>query len=399
MTLSQTNGLATAGRHDIAISSLATSQRNFSNQYVSKDAALNSGASFNITYNPTSGDSSVINVSAGNDTPQGVVAAINAASVGVTAVLVQESSDSSQFRIVLQSATGANEGFSITSDLLDSDLGFHDATNGNSVSSGGLNAAQHASDASFTVNGLAVSRSGNLVDDVIPGVSFILNKPHAAGDSDQIFIGSETATLKDKLRGVVNSYNDLQYALNEISSSDSENDELSGALRRDLAAVRTIRDKVYEAISLTSSTSSNGVTAFRDIGVKLVKDGSLEFNELTFDTVASEKLVDISKMLSAGTTNQSRYDEQPQGLAVDAISLLEDLTNQFDGIFASRSATVTTKLANIEADLEALTERTEVIYQRYLKQFTVMETLVSQLNNTRDSMTDTWNNLGLYNNK
>ena len=31
----------------------------------------------------------------------------------------------------------------------------------------------------------------------------------------------------------------MEFALKELSSSESENDELSGALRRDLAAVRT----------------------------------------------------------------------------------------------------------------------------------------------------------------
>ena len=60
-----------------------------------------------------------------------------------------------------------------------------------------------------------------------------------------------------------------------MSSSESENEELSGALRRDLAAVRTVRDTVYKAITSTSSTPSNNVNAHRDIGVNLTKDGQL----------------------------------------------------------------------------------------------------------------------------
>ena len=64
----------------------------------------------------------------------------------------------------------------------------------------------------------------------------------------------------------------MEFALKELSSSESENDELSGALRRDLAAVRTVRDTIYKAITATSSTPSS---AFRDIGVNLTKDGEL----------------------------------------------------------------------------------------------------------------------------
>ena len=36
----------------------------------------------------------------------------------------------------------------------------------------------------------------------------------------------------------------------------------------------------------------------------------------------------------------------------------------------------------------------EALYQRYLTQFTVMESLVNQLNSTRESMATTWENMG-----
>ena len=391
-----TDGLATAGQNEIAVASLATTQRNFSNQYSASDLSLNGGSAFTITHTSSSGTATTINIAAGNDTPEGVTAAINSAGLGVAAVLTRESSDTSQYRIVLQSSTGSDSRFTLTSDLTDADLGFHDNLNGNSISGGGIVAAQLASDASITVNGLAVTRSSNLIGDVIPGISFNLTGVHSGSDSDQIFVTTDTSTLKDKLRSLVTTYNDLQFALTELSSRDSENDELSGALLRDLAAVRTVRDTVYEAITQTSSTSSGNITAFRDIGVNLTKNGQLEFDEAEFDNQASSSYSNIQTMLTAATTDQSRYDEQPQGLAMDAIVKLEGLTDQFTGLFATRTKTSSVRLETIEQDLEALTARTELIYQRYLIQFTAMETLVSQLNNTRESMTDTWDNLGLY---
>ena len=47
------------------------------------------------------------------------------------------------------------------------------------------------------------------------------------------------------------SYNDLQFAISELSTSGSGNDELNGSLKR-FAAIRTIRDTVYDAITSTS---------------------------------------------------------------------------------------------------------------------------------------------------
>lgn len=391
-----TDGLAIAGQHEIAVASLATTQRNFSNQYGASDLSLNGGSAFSITHTSSSGTATTINVAAGNDTPQGVAAAINSAGLGVTAVLVKESSDNSQYRIVLQSASGSDSGFTVSSDLADADLGFHDSLNGNSISSGGIVAAQLASDASVTVNGLAVTRSSNLITDVIPGISFNLTGVHSGSASDQIFVTNDASTLKEKLKSLVRTYNDVQFALTELSSSESENDELSGALRRDLAAIRTVRETIHEAITKTSSTPSGSISALRDVGVTLTKDGQIELDETKFDAQMSTNYSDIQNMLAAGTTGQSRFDDQPQGLAMDAILKLEELTDQFSGVLATRTNTSNVRLKDIEQDLVALTERTEIIYQRYLVQFTAMETLVSQLNNTRESLTDSWANLGLY---
>ena len=96
--------------------------------------------------------------------------------------------------------------------------------------------------------------------------------------------------------------------------------------------------------------------------MNLTKDGELEFDEAKFDSVAATSFSDISKMLSGGTSNQSRYDEEAQGLAVDAIVKLEAITDQFTGVIAIRTNTSTARLEDIEADLTALTERTELIY-------------------------------------
>jgi len=102
-------------------------------------------------------------------------------------------------------------------------------------------------------------------------------------------------------------------------------------------------------------------------------------------------------MLSAGTDNQSRYDGQSQGLAIDAIAKLEVLTDSISGIFATRTESTRQKLSSYSEDLLALEVRMDALYERYLSQFTVMETLVKQLNSTRESLTDTWNNMGNFN--
>ena len=121
------------------MSSLAQAQRNVSNQYSSTTQTLNSGGAFSLTITPGSGTATTVSISAGNDTPAGVVSAINAAGAGYTASLVATDAAATSYRIVLEGATGSTNTFVVSSTLSDSDLGFHDVSNGNSQNNSGFN--------------------------------------------------------------------------------------------------------------------------------------------------------------------------------------------------------------------------------------------------------------------
>ncbi|MBR59600.1 MAG: hypothetical protein CMA84_00080 [Euryarchaeota archaeon] len=143
VSVTATDGSALTGISDISVSSLAQSQRNVSNQYSSTTQALNSGGAFSLTITPGSGTATTINISSGNDTPAGVVSAINAAGAGYTASLVATDAAATSYRIVLEGATGSTNTFVVSSTLSDSDLGFHDVSNGNSQDSAGVKSAQN----------------------------------------------------------------------------------------------------------------------------------------------------------------------------------------------------------------------------------------------------------------
>ena len=391
-----TDGSAASGIYDIGVTTLATAQRNKSNQYSSTTQSLNGGSGFTLTVTPGSGSATNIAIAAGNDTPAGVVSAINAAGAGVTAVLLAEDSSGSNYRIMLEGATGASNSFDISSTLADSDLGFHDTSNGNSATNNGTQSLQNPGDAALTYNGVSITRSGNVLTDVIPGVTVSLNATHSGSAAESINVVSDRATLKTKLQDMVTLYNDVKFALDELSNPDSDEDEVGGSLAGDLATIRTVRDTIYQAVTQDSSTPSGNVTAMRDIGVSVDREGELTFNETTYDTIAASNFDDVSTMLSAGTNNQSRYDGQSQGLATDAVIKLETLTDSISGIFVTRTTSAQTAIKRYEADLQTLETRMEAVYQRYLQQFTVMESLVNTLNSTRESMATTWENMANF---
>jgi len=244
-----------------------------------------------------------------------------------------------------------------------------------------------------------LERASNNVADALQGVVLDLKSVSASGSTTQIKIEQSQTQIKASLEELVATYNATRYALNEISDPESTDQDVGGALSSDFAAIRQVRSVIYRAVTQNSSTASGTITALRDIGIELTLDGDLKFNELKFDTVMKTSADDVVKMLSAGTDNQSKYDGQAQGLARDAIADIEVLNDSVDGLFATRTNTSLKAIGQYESDLEELDVKMNALFDRYMAQFTVMESLVSQLNSTRTSLADTWMNMGNFNKK
>lgn len=367
ISIGSTQGSAVSGSHQIDVTQLAASQRNRSSEYTSSTETLNSGSAFDITVT-SNGSTKTISVDAGDDTPAGVVAAINASGTGFTATLIDTGTAGANYRIVLQGPSGSDNAFTVSSTP---DLGFHTA--GNQL--------QSAANALLTVDGMSIERTSNTISDAIAGVTLNLN---AVASGTSLQVTNDTTTLKEKLKELVATYNVVQVVLNELSDPDSTEEEVGGALSNDMAFVRSVRDAIYAAVTTDSSTPSGDVSALRDLGIELTKTGDLSFNEATYDEVVLNNFSDVVTMLSAGTTNQSAYDGADQGLAFDSMEVINGLMDSIDGIFAVREDTATQQLRTYEDRLLAIELRMEKVYQSYLKQFSVMEDLVNTLNGTRD---------------
>jgi flagellar hook-associated protein 2 len=367
VSVSATLGSALSGSHEIAVTQLAAAQRNKSSEFSASSQSLNSGSGFDISV-ASNGKTHTISIGAGLDTPSGIAAAINASGTGFTATLVDTDTDGNNYRLVIQGPSGEDNAFTVSSTP---NLGFH--ASGNQLTT--------AANARFTVDGIAIERASNTVSDAITGITLNLNAV-ASGISLQVV--SDTSTLKTKLQDLVSVYNDMQVALTELGDPDSDEEEVGGALSNDLSLLRTVRDAMYDAISTASSTPSGGVNSLMDLGIELTRTGTLSFNESTYDTVALNKFSDIVTMLSAGTTNQSAFSSDKQGLAFDAKVKLDTLMDAYDGIFVIRESSAADKLTDYEDRLSKIEMRMEMVYQSYVRQFSAMETLINTLNGTRE---------------
>jgi len=336
------------------------------------------GTSQTVT-NPTSGVTAVnspvvTKIPVTTTTPAGVVEAINAANKGVTASLVDTGTGGNNFRIVLSGDTGIAGTFAVTSSISD-DLGFGDADK----------TLQTAQDAVINFEGLTISRGSNSVNDVISGTTIDLNG--VTSSTVRLNVTSDTSTLKTSLQDVVTVYNSLNSSLDNMGSvKDGSTDTLNGALAGDGSLISYIKNNIRTAVFNESSTKSGNVNALRDLGISIDRSGKMTFDETTYNSMVLNNFDDISKMLTAGTSNQSAYDTAAKGLSQDIATTLEGLTDK-DGIVTTRSTNASSVLADHKEELTKLETRMTAVYQRYLSQFTAMESMMASLDATKDYLT------------
>ena len=367
VSVSATLGSALSGSHEIDVTQLAAAQRNKSSEFSASSQSLNSGSGFDISV-VSDGTTHTISIEDGLDTPSGIAAAINASGTGFTATLVDTGTDGVNYRLVIQGPSGEDNAFTVSSTP---NLGFHDS--GNQLTT--------AANAQFAIDGIDIERASNTVSDAITGITLNLN---AVASGIALQVVSDTSTLKTKLEDLVSVYNDMQIALTELGDPDSDEEEVGGALSNDLSLLRAVRDTIYDAISTASSTPSGDVNSLTDLGIELTRTGTLSFNESTYDAVALDNFSDIVTMLSAGTTNQSAYSSDDQGLAFDSMETLDTLMDAYDGMFSIRESSAEDKLADYEDRLAKIEMRMEIVYQSYVRQFSAMESLINTLNGTRE---------------
>ena len=336
------------------------------------------GTSQTVT-NPTSGVTAVnspvvTKIPVTTTTPAGVVEAINAANKGVTASLVDTGTGGNNFRIVLSGDMGIAGTFAVTSSISD-DLGFGDADK----------TLQTAQDAVINFEGLTISRGSNSVNDVISGTTIDLNG--VTSSTVRLNVTSDTSTLKTSLQDVVTVYNSLNSSLDNMGSvKDGSTDTLNGALAGDGSLISYIKNNIRTAVFNESSTKSGNVNALRDLGISIDRSGKMTFDETTYNSMVLNNFDDISKMLTAGTSNQSAYDTAAKGLSQDIATTLEGLTDK-DGIVTTRSTNASSVLADHKEELTKLETRMTAVYQRYLSQFTAMESMMASLDATKDYLT------------
>jgi flagellar hook-associated protein 2 len=363
---------AEAGSYSIEVLTTALAQRTASSNFADRATALNGGTAFQLNLSIGGVSKGAIDVTTA--TPAGMVSAINGAKLGVTAQLINTGS---AYNVVVTGETGATQNFSLTSD---------DGTGQAIDAVAFATPLQTATDASFKINGLAVTRSTNTVNDVIDGVTLDLYT--ATTGAARLDLNRDTAGIKDNIKGLVTAYNEFEDTLKILGDRASEVEEFGGVLAGE-SLLQSVRSQVRNLVTGTSTTPGTTIQAARDVGLSIDRFGKLTLDESKLDTALQDNFTEVSTMFSAGTNNQSIYSTLPAGLAGDAINSIEKMLLS-TGMIDTQSKSATTQIAKYKEELTLLDERMEKLLSRYMNQFSAMDSIVGKSNSMRESLKGTF---------
>ncbi len=378
---------ATPGRHRINVLSLAMGQSSISAGFSSSTTILNGGAP--ITLDLTVGGQAISPalVISGSDpagaSPNDIVSAINNANAGISAQLVNTGAASNPHKIVITSTTtGSGATFSIATSATAADgvtpLDFSTAL-------------QAAADAHLLVDGVDMLRSTNTVSDAIPGVRLTLLAPTSTDGTlansvaGSIDISRDTASVKANVQALVVAFNSLKGLLGTVSDGRSTVADTGATLVND-SLVRQIQRQITQMMTDNSSTpGDNGVSALRDLGVTIQRDGTLALDQTQLDAVLKNQFPSVVKMLTANKENSKGILSGSRGLAGDAVTRLTGLMAQ-DGPIVMSSNNASAKISTYNQKRVALEERMQALLNQYTNQFAAMERMVGQLNSLKISL-------------
>ena len=376
---------ASAGSHSITVKSLALGQRDvFSTTAATPTTKLNTnGAAMTLTLggNAFLGGQS-ISVPAGQETPQGVVDAINNANVGLSAYLVNTGASSNPYKIVVNGGTGLDKSFTL------SGLGDANASQG-----------QAAKDAELTVDGVQVTSATNTVSGVIPGVSLTLrgtNHPQ----STSVVLANDTSQVTTRVNALVTAYNDASNLMNEVTNPKSTL-ATYGATMVGNSTVQRLRDEMRQMVQVRSDTApSNNVAYLHDIGVQIDSKGVMTVDSVKLGTAVNSDFSNTVKLLTGNQEQLSQYAvATPAGIAGVASRKLSAMLSS-TGSLSTESTNATGNVSKYQDDLKKLDDRMQRLLERYSKQFAAMDSIVGQSKSTQTGLTSTFAGLmAMYTNK
>lgn len=367
---------AVVGRYAIEVGTLAKAQSLATTGVADRTVDLGEGR---LTISVGSGPAAKttnIDLAANASSLEDVRDAINKANGGVSASIVNDGGATPHRLVLTSTATGK------ASEMTVSFTPAVGAEGGQLAGLLGYDAALPAEDNSMTqtvaaanatlqVNGIDITSQSNVVEGAVQGVTLSLSEPNS---SQVLTVERDNAAIKSAVTGFVTAYNSLQGTIASLTSYNADT-QVAGDLLGD-ATLRSAQSQLRNV--LTGTLGEGALTRLADIGIELELKGTLKLDNAKLDSLVSGNLPALSGFFSGSSAAGGIAGQL--GAVLDGI--LKDggaLSNVTKGV-ESRVKSLDERYTKVEESISATVER-------YRKQFTQLDLMLSEMNATTSYLT------------
>ena len=213
--------------------------------------------------------------------------------------------------------------------------------------------------------GLKLTGSSNTFSNAINGVDITVNKAQASGEAPlSMNIGGDQEATKEQVNQFIDAYNNLMSVIDQYSKVKGENLQ-----RPALASDPTLRSIESQMKSLVRGDF--GGQRLNDIGIEIDRDGKMKIDSERFEQAQLNNSTGLEAMFNG------------DGNLLDSVEDLMQPYLQFSsGLFKSRKDALQENINRINDKQVVLDRKYDMAYDRYLKQFTQMNSIMRQMNQT-----------------
>jgi flagellar hook-associated protein 2 len=379
--VSLTGATTPKGTYSLEVTALAKAQTLASPAYAAATSAVGSG-SLTLRFGTVSGSGftpdaarSPVSVTiASGATLADVASAINGANAGVSAYVANTVAGA---QLVLKGQDGSANGFVLEATETVGEEGL--ANLAWTPAGDATRLKSTASDATFSIDGLAMTAKGNSVSDAIPGLRFQFTGTNT-GAPTQLSFADPGAAITEAMT-------DLTAALNEIMSElRAATDPLTGDLARDSGARALRQEFAALAGRLVMPTAPAGTPrTLADLGLATQRDGSFLLDKTR---LAATLKADPQGAAAMFTNGLFGVYATVDGMARKAAKSSDP------GTLAGSIARYSKQKATISSDLSTIAEKQEALRAQLVKRFAATDTQVGYSKSTLSFLQgqiDAWN--------
>jgi flagellar hook-associated protein 2 len=217
--------------------------------------------------------------------------------------------------------------------------------------------------------GVRIQQASNTVT-AIDGVTLSLTRAMSTGDAPAtLTVAADEAGTADNVRSFVAAFNTLQGIINDLTKTDI-NAASRGVFASD-SSVRALRTRLNDIVR-----QDFGGVRLSELGISTDRQGAL-----TFDAAKLKKTLDVKPDALDKAFGSSSLSA-PSGLLGSMNTYLKTWLDSGNGQIKRRQDSVQTLQRDITNRQARLDEQFAMSYERYLLQFTQLQSLMGQLNQT-----------------